>query len=125
MGIIIGAAGLAEAAWAYELLACWVSLLFVVAAVIVAILYRSARIAVGAIILLTLFSLLVQPWNAYAPINDPLAAADPDVADWRSRFQLMAASWAFLAAATLASLPISLVMRKSTSRDERLSRPAG
>jgi len=74
---------------------------------------NSWKLSLLAISLLLLFSLTFAPWAAFEPIRpDPDGLFDMEVVAWSARFKTMATFWGIEAAATIASLPITLVLGK-------------
>ena len=105
MKALFAAAGLAEAAWAFDLTICWAALLFIAGITIAACIMNSWKLSLLAISLLLLFSLTFAPWAAFEPIRpDPDGLFDMEVVAWSARFKTMATFWGIEAAATIASL---------------------
>jgi hypothetical protein len=113
-------AGLAEAAWVYTLMICWGCLLVIAAITAAAYVWRSAKMAVCAIILLVPLSLFFRPWTAFPAMDGPEAACDPDVIYLNSCFEFMASFWGVEALAALASVPGCRVLIKRDARASRM-----
>lgn len=117
MGIFFAAAGLAEAAWAFDLIICWAGLFFIASIIIVACIRKSWKLSLTAVILLLLFSLLFSPWMAFEPIRpDSDGVFDSDVVDWSDGFQKMAYFWCVESVVAIALLPIIFVLEKRRRR---------
>lgn len=107
MTILYAAAGLAEAAWVFGLMACWTALFFIAGVDIVACKHRSWKLSLTAIVLLLLFSWMFSPWTAFEPIrSDSGSVDDADVAFWSARFRSMAIMWCIEAVLTCTLLPV-------------------
>jgi hypothetical protein len=117
MTILFAAAGMAEAEWAFGLLACWMGLFFIAGVDIAACVRRSWKLSLTAVVLLLLFSWTFSPWMVFEPIRPGSDGAyDSDVVYWSARFRSMAIAWCVEAVVTCAFLPATCLLERRRRR---------
>jgi len=113
---LLGLAGIAEAAAAFELAAFWVAFLFVSLVALLAFGLRSRGVAISAVILWTFVSLLVAPWRAYLPLTE-LEQRDYDIVYWSSQLHGIAIAWILEWVWIVAVMTLAVIYRRNVARD--------
>ncbi len=117
----IAAAGLAEAAWLFAMLFMGGGLLVIGVMGLVAMMWPSRKLAITAVVALSVFSLVCQPWYCFFPF-DPKDYSDPDVASTAEDFRMVGFGW--IATSVFVFFSVVLSGRKTTpivTRDSSVS----
>ena len=98
--ILLGAAGLAEAAWAFEMMLMGGGLLVTGFCASLALTVRSRKLAIAAIVLLAVNCVYFQPWYCFTPFEAD-AYDDLDVVSAAGSFQFLGICWLATTAFTI------------------------
>ncbi len=107
----IALAGIAEQAYAFELLIGFIALVLVGIAVCIAFWRQSWVAAIVATVLVGLVTLLFMPWWAFMQLSAE-DAQDPDVVEWTGNYRVFGVAWIVAVLAAVASLVV-VKMRRS------------
>ena|ERR1700676_1288557 len=101
--LLLAAAGIAEAAWAFATLLMWVGLIIICTLGLTSMLMRSPIFAGIALASLVLFSLFFQPWCCFSPFEAKYYD-DPDVVEAANHFYSVGVGWGMTVLFVLASV---------------------